>query len=454
MTPPHASGETQHPRSRARRGPPLSVVAPLLLTAVLTWKLAALRPALAPGFYLIALLWALAYGVFLYLAYRAFPETLWAGSALATLLTGWSALTMALTHPGYGLRHAGTLLLAVLTVYGLTIALRTARLHFFHPGVLQGAYAFTLALLALTLVIGVHPGGQRVRLWLGCCGVYFQPAAWHKVTTIGYLAWGLTRARNRRWLVGLALTPVLLALQGDLGNLALFFALTGIMALRHPGYRQLLLGTEAGLVALAGAVLWQHPRVQSRLLAWLNPQADPLGAGYQILKALEAIQRGGWTGRGPLLVTPHGVPLAYTDMFYAAVADTWGWLGAAVLLGGLLLVVYWAFVVALRAGVTPPGRIAWGLAWWWSLQTFLVVGGTLRLLPFTGMPIPFAAYGGSELTAAYLGLTLLMAGWHHPGPEPPPEEVRALRLAVQVVTALFFLLLAAHAMWLMLGDLG
>ena len=70
------------------------------------------------------------------------------------------------------------------------------------------------------------------------------------------------------------------------------------------------------------------------------------------------------------------------------------------------------------------------------------------------MPIPFAAYGGSELTAAYLGLTLLMAGWHHPGPEPPPEEVGALRLAVQVVTALFFLLLAAHAMWLMLGDLG
>ncbi len=462
-----------------RRGPPMTAAVPLFLMAVLAWKLARLRPDLDTIFYGVTLLWGLGYGVSMLLAYRAFPETLWAGTALATLLTGWSLHTLALIHPGYALHQALAFLLGVLGLYGLVLVRKTWKMSFFSTPVLLGGYLLTSGLMALTLAIGVHPGGQQVRLWLGCCGVYFQPAAWHKVTTLGYLAWGLGsglknstvpltpsraaftmaahrfrrwlhRHRHRLWWAGLALTGVLLLLQGDLGHLALFLLMTATMTARYAEYRKHLLPGLGLLLVLGGAWAWRLPRVQARLRAWLAPQTDPWGAGYQILQAMKALRRGAWTGTGPALAHPQRVPLVHSDMFYAAVAEIWGWMGAAVLLGGLLLVVYWAFVVALRAGPsTVAGGTAWGLAWWWGLQTALVVGGTLRLLPFTGMPIPFAAYGGSELTAAYLGLTLLMEAWHHPANQVTANEVRALRWAVQIVTVLFALLLTVHGLWLL-----
>lgn len=119
------------------------------------------------------------------------------------------------------------------------------------------------------------------------------------------------------------------------------------------------------------------------------------------------------------------------------------------LLVSLSLVGFWALHVARDNGFTMSGLAAWGMAWWWMLQGFWVVGGNLRVVPLTGMPIPFTAYGGSELTAVYAGLGVLTLMKDRLVEAPSPDFwLKTLRLTTWLWGIGVGVLLLAHAWWI------
>jgi len=148
--------------------------------------------------------------------------------------------------------------------------------------------------------------------------------------------------------------------------------------------------------------------VRVRVDAWLNPWLDPSGRSYQIVQSLLAIANGGIFGRGPGLGSPGVVPLAHSDLIFAAIVEESGLLGAA----GMLLLVGLLVGRGLRAAMKTTDLyrryLAAGLTAYLAGQSLLIIGGTLRLLPLTGITLPFVSYGGSSLLVSSIALLLLL----------------------------------------------
>ncbi len=329
---------------------------------------------------------------------------------VVSLLIGLGLLTLYRLAPFYGLRQSLWALLGLLTLHGLMhIPALLSLLRRYRLIGLGGG----LALTALTLIWGHHPLGSGPRLWLGCCGVYFQPSEPLKLIFLVYLAAHLAD-RGTSWrkiaptvVVAAGAVGVLLA-QHDLGTAAVFlglyaavvYAATGLR--RWPALMVLLAGLAAGLGYVTSATL------RMRVAAWLNPWADPGGVGYQPIQALMAVANGGLLGRGPGLGAPFFVPVAASDFFFVALVEELGVLGGWVVLGLLWAVSWLAFRVADRCSTAFGRNLAAGLGAYYGGQTLLIMGGNLRLLPLTGVTLPFLSYGGSSLLTAMVGVALLL----------------------------------------------
>lgn len=356
---------------------------------------------------------------------------------LIALLSGWGLLTIWRLTFTYGLRQ--TIWLAV-ALGALIAGLRLKNL----LDVLQ-RYKYIwltggLCLTALTLVFGTNPLGYGPRLWLGCCGVYLQPSEPLKLLLIVYLAAYLAD----RWQVdGLkvenlpphqiqdrpsnlqpstfnrfnALTPtivmtglalLLLVVQRDLGTASLFIFIYSVMIFLATGWRWIpLLGALGlGLAGAAGYLLFDVVRL--RVDAWLNPWLDPSGRSYQIVQSLIAVASGGIFGRGPGMGNSGVVPVAHSDFLFAAIAEETGLVGAL----GLLLLLAFVAQRGLRIALssTDPFRryLAAGLTAHITAQSILIIGGNLRLLPLTGVTLPFVSYGGSSLLTSFIALLILL----------------------------------------------
>jgi cell division protein FtsW (lipid II flippase) len=181
-------------------------------------------------------------------------------------------------------------------------------------------------------------------------------------------------------------------------------------------------------VALAGYAFVGRVRVRGSI--WLNPWADAQGAGYQIIQAMLAYASGGLFGSGLGLGFPTPwVPVAHSDFIFAAVAEEWGVIGGVGLLAALLLLVGRGLRIAIHA--TLPGvrqaplrvqstfvsLLAVGVSALLGWQTLVIVGGTLRLIPLTGITLPFVSYGGSSMviSCAMVGLLLRASTYGAPG---------------------------------------
>ncbi|NIM92450.1 MAG: FtsW/RodA/SpoVE family cell cycle protein [Anaerolineales bacterium] len=338
---------------------------------------------------------------------------------IGLLLSGWGLLVIWRLTPTFGLRQTGWLLVASLALLVTLFAPKDLK------WLKQYRYLWLLGgigLTALTLLFGTNPSGAEPRLWLGCCGLYFQPSEPLRLLLVAFLASYFAERMAFQWvdkrppllatLVPLviiwSISILLLFVQRDLGTGTLFLALLAVL-LYVASSRWQPLAIAAVLILIGGVVgslLFEV--VQTRLEAWLNPWLDPIGGSYQLVQSLIAVASGGIAGRGPGLGAPGFVPAAHTDFIFAAVAEEWGFIGALAIIVLFAILISRGIKIATRSKDPFNRMLAVGIAIAFGLQTILIVGGVIRLLPLTGVTLPFVSYGGSSLLTSFLALALLI----------------------------------------------
>ena len=206
-----------------------------------------------------------------------------------------------------------------------------------------------------------------------------------------------------------ALLLGLLLWQRDLGMIAIL-SLTLLALLlagtRQPGY--LIYGALiAGAAAYALLGLFAHG--QRRIAVWSEPFQDPTGSGWQILQGLSGMYAGGLWGEGFGQARPSYTPIAESDFIYAVIAEELGFAGSVLLLAFFVILIARLYTIAARAKSPFGMLVATGIATVIATQTFLNVGGVTKLIPLTGITLPFISHGGSSLLTAFLVLGLVLA---------------------------------------------
>jgi cell division protein FtsW (lipid II flippase) len=203
-----------------------------------------------------------------------------------------------------------------------------------------------------------------------------------------------------------------LVYQRDLGASLLLFALFVAMLFAATG-RHSYLGAGALMAAGGSFAAWSaFGHVQTRVTAWLHPFDDYLGSGYQVAQGLFALGSGSLTGSGLGVGRPELIPAAATDYVFAAVGEEMGLAGAIAVLAGFALFTAAGFGIALRSRDLFRKLLAGGLTLVLAIQTLLIIAGVLRLLPVTGITLPFMSYGGSSLLANMILMALLLRVSH------------------------------------------
>jgi hypothetical protein len=160
--------------------------------------------------------------------------------------------------------------------------------------------------------------------------------------------------------------------------------------------------------------------IRARIDSWANPWSDPEGGSYQIIQSILAIANGGLDGRGPGLGSPALVPVAISDFIFAAIAEETGLVGTI----GLITLFGILLMRGLRAAIRAPDAfrrlLAAGVTAYLGVQALLIMGGNLRLLPLTGVTLPFISYGGSSLLTSFIAMLLLLLISNHLDEEPAP----------------------------------
>ncbi len=359
-------------------------------------------------------LWLVVFGVAHHQFARHIPDANPYLLPTAALLTGWGILSIWRLSPEFGLRQAVWMVVGVgVLVVGMRFPRNLELLH-------RYKYIFLfcgLFLTALTLVMGSNPGGIGLRLWLGCCGLYLQPSEPLKLLLIVYLAAYLADRlpiRTRLFplifptlvLTGLALA--ILLIQRDLGTASIFIFIYAAMLYFASAKKRLLFST-LGLLILAGLVgYFLVDIIHARLESWINPWDDPSGRSYQIIQSLMAVANGGLLGRGPGMGSPGLVPVAQSDFIFTAISEESGLMGVFGLFVTIGLMSTCGFLVAVKASSNFQRLLAAGLTTYLGAQSILIIGGNLRLLPLTGVTLPFVAYGGSSLLTCYIALLILL----------------------------------------------
>jgi cell division protein FtsW len=233
------------------------------------------------------------------------------------------------------------------------------------------------------------------------------------------------------WAIALGIVVV----QRDLGAALLFFgvflavlyAATGRISLVIMGLALFLLGSAAM------ANLFDH--IRTRIDIWIDPLSDPLGAGYQVIQALHAFARGGLLGMGlggglPEIGGRPPIPEIHTDFPLAALGEELGIVGVVAILGLYLVIVQRGLRIGIAAADDFRALLAIGLALVIGIQAFIIAAGNLKVLPLTGVTLPFISYGGSSLLANALVAGTLLAlsdkGVEPPPPPQPPSRWRRL----------------------------
>ncbi|MFI5046873.1 MAG: FtsW/RodA/SpoVE family cell cycle protein [Acidimicrobiia bacterium] len=294
-------------------------------------------------------------------------------------------------------------------------------------------YRYTFLLLGIAaLLVPLLPGiGQEIngaRLWVRIGPVNFQPAELAKVLLVVFFAAYLVDKREllssgtRRigrltlpdpkhlgpLLLAWAFSILVMVRQKDLGSSLLFFAVFAAM---------LYIATERGSYLLVAFVLFVggaavayqlFTHVQDRVTAWLDPWSVAQTKGFQIVQSMFALGSGGFGGTGLGLGSPQKIPNAATDFVFSAIGEELGLLGTVSVCILFLLFVGSGFRIAVQAERPFSKLFAAGLTTIIGVQTFVIIGGVTRVIPLTGVTLPFISYGGSSLIANFVIVALLL----------------------------------------------
>ena len=345
---------------------------------------------------------------------RLWDHGLFAAALGLALMSGVTMVSAAATlNPTLAVRHAVWIGLGLLTSLGV------ARTNYRRWTDLAGImYGLGMLLLMLVPVAGaVRLGAAR---WLSVFGFSLQPSEFVKVTTVcllaRYLAGQPSPLPVRAVLasLGIAGAPALLIfLQPDLGSATIFAAIWLGMVWVAGIPRRLLVGlgaSVAALLPLGWHILKDYQR--DRLLVFINPHADPLGAGYTIIQSTIAIGSGQLWGRGWLAGTQNQLnflPERHSDFIFSVIGEEWGFLGSVAVLLLFVVLLSQAVRVALDTS-EPQGRLlAAGVVSWIGFQAFVNVGMVMGMLPVVGVPLPLLSYGGSSMVVLWAALGLLQS---------------------------------------------
>ncbi len=347
------------------------------------------------------------------------------------LLSGWGLNLVDRLAPAFAARQVAWVVVgvsAMIVVVRLPRILRWLRRYRYTWLVLG------LALLMFTLIFGANPAGYGPRLWLRAFDIaYFQPSEALKILLVTYLASYLSDHRDRLRAEAIRLRPfrapslevlgpvllmwgfsiVVLIWQQDLGTAALFF-LVFLAMLYAATERVSYVAVGLGLLLMAGvAAYFLFDVVRLRVDIWLNPWPESQGRAFQIVQSVLAVAAGGVFGQGVGQGAPIYIPVVHSDFVFAAIAEEWGLMGALATVACFALLVTRGLRIAARHAADSPfhALLAAGLSATLAAQSLLIMGGVLKIIPLTGVTLPFVSYGGSSLLGSFVlvGLLLLLS---------------------------------------------
>jgi cell division protein FtsW (lipid II flippase) len=346
------------------------------------------------------------------------------------LLSGWGVVLIDRLAPPFATRQSAWLIIALGAL--LTIVLLPGHLRWlsrYRYMWLTGG----LALLALTIILGTNPSGGGPRLWLGIPDVYFQPSELLKVLLVVFLASYLAdnrtlldlenkqnapvRSGPLRFLAPLLLmwgiSLIVLIWQRDLGTATLFFVV--FITMLYLASNQIRYGL-VGIVLLAVVAVIAYQAVgvvRLRVDVWRDPWPRSDNEAFQIVQSLLAFSAGGVFGQGIGQGSPTYIPVVHSDFVFAAIGEEWGLVGTLSVTALLAMLAMRGLRLAAQIQNRPfRSFLAAGISITIAMQSLLIMMGVLKLVPLTGITLPFLSYGGSSLLANFvmIGLLIVLSG--------------------------------------------
>lgn len=289
-----------------------------------------------------------------------------------------------------------------------------------------------LLLTGLTIFLGTNPLGAGSTRWLRLFGIHFQPSEPLKLLLIIYLAGFFTdrlSVYNRKLegflpsviIIGIAL--LLLIFQRDLGTASIFLMIYLAMLFTSRGSNGVLWATPVLFLVAGVAGYFFIDVVRIRVDTWLNPFGDPMGASYQIIQSMVAIAEGDIVGAGPGLGSPGLIPVSVSDFIFSAIAEEIGFLGISAIILLFILLLYRGIKLAIKTDNSFHRYLTLGLIFYFGMQSILIIGGNIGLLPLTGVTLPFLSYGGSSLLVSFSGILILLTISDHTGATAKPRSI-------------------------------
>ncbi|NIK75413.1 cell division protein FtsW [Paenibacillus castaneae] len=277
---------------------------------------------------------------------------------------------------------------------------------------------FSISLLLLSLLLGIHVNGAK--RWMVLGGLTFQPSELAKLSVILYLSALISKKGERMRLFKQGLLPILIVLsvifslimmQPDFGSVLIIFfiAVTLIIIGGAAGHQLLLL--SLGVIPIFIYLAVSESYRLKRLIAFLNPLDYQSESGYQLIQSFYALGHGGLTGTGigRSIQKLFYLPEAHTDFIFAVIGEEWGFVGSTLLILIYIFYLWRGCLAALRCPDTHGTLLGMGIVTMISVQAMLNVGAVTGSLPITGVTLPFVSYGGTSLILCMASTGILLS---------------------------------------------
>ena len=271
-------------------------------------------------------------------------------------------------------------------------------------------------LFIATLLFGKTVNGSKNWLQLG--GLAFQPSEITKILFVLFLACYYSKAQTEPifklspklvTFLGTYIFIGFLVLQRDWGTILVMFSIYIFMIyVYEDGFKFLGFNiASASVIAVLGYKFLTH--IQVRVSTWLDPWSDISNKGYQITQSLFAIASGGYFGRGIGNGSPYYIPEVHSDFIFSAVCEEMGVFGGAAIIILFFLIAYRCFKISIQTTNEFDKAVSFGLTVMFAMQTFIIVGGVTKMIPLTGITLPFVSYGGTSVVVSFASLGIIQA---------------------------------------------